>query len=222
MKKTAKLIALAAVLFAGFGSSNAMADEGFSIGADVVSSYVWRGTELGNGVAVQPDLSYTFKNGLSIDAWGSYDITEDGGDRYKEIDLTVSMPIGPVTLAVTNYNIDPDNGRAFDFRDDGANTVEVSGSYSYKNLDLLAAVFVAGNDYDNAWYCQADYKFYDKNGYTAKATAGLGNEGYYGDWEGKKLALVNTGISVSKDRYTASYIYNPDTENSYLVFMASF
>lgn len=222
MKKTAKLIALAAVLFAGFGSSNAMADEGFKIGADVVSSYIWRGSELGNGVSVQPSMTYTFDMGLSINAWGSYELASDGDDRYKEVDVTVSMPVGPITLAVTDYNAAPDAGNTFDFGEDGNNTIEVSASGSYKNLNLMAGVFVAANDYDNAWYCEAGYKFYDKNGYTAKATAGLGNESYYGDGEGKKVALVNTGISVAKDRYTASAIYNPDTEKSYLVFMASF
>jgi len=226
MKKTAKLIALAAVLFAGFGSSNAMAAEGFELGADIVSSYVWRGSDLGDSAAIQPSLSYTFENGLSVGLWGSYALTEDShfwhSDRYKEVDLTVSMPVGPVTLAVTDYNADPEDGNTFDFGENGNNTIEVSASGTYANIDLMAAVFVAGNDYDNAWYCEAGYQFYDKDGYTAKATAGIGNEGYYGDGEGKKLALVNTGIAVSKDRYTASAIYNPDTENSYLVFMASF
>jgi hypothetical protein len=230
MKKTAKLIALAAVLFAGFGASNAMADEGFKIGADVVSSYVWRGSELDDSVNIQPALSYTFSNGLAISAWGSYGLNEDNGARYKEVDLTVSMPIGPVTLAVTDYNADPsndnpDDGGVFDFREDGSNTVEVSASYSQDNIGLMAGVFVGGNDYDNAVYCEASYKFYDKNGYTAKAVLGVGSEDYYGDFddaESDKLALVNTGISVAKDRFTASAIYNPDKESSYLVFMASF
>lgn len=223
MKKTAKLLALAAVLFAGFGSTNVMAEEGFDLGADVVSSYVWRGSDLGDSAAIQPNLSYTFENGLCVGLWGSYALTEDNvGDRYKEVDLTISMPLGPVTLAVTDYNADPEAGDTFDFGEESNNSIEISASGTYENIDLMAAVFVAGNDYDNAWYCEAGYQFYDKDGYTAKATAGLGNEGYYGDGEGKKLALVNTGISVSKDRYTASAIYNPDTENSYLVFMASF
>jgi len=230
MKKTAKLIALAAVLFAGFGPGNANA-EGFKIGADVVSSYVWRGSELGNSVAVQPALSYTCKSGLSIGAWGSYALTEDNdGNRYKEVDLTISMPIGPVTLAVTDYNADPandnpDDGGVFDFREDGSNTIEVSASYSQDNIGLMAGVFVGGNDYDNALYCEASYQFYNKDGYTAKAVLGVGSEDYYGDFddeESDKLALVNTGISVSKDRFTASAIYNPDKEASFLVFMASF
>jgi len=226
MKKTAKLIALAAVLFAGFGSSNATAAEGFELGADVVSSYVWRGSDLGDSAAIQPSLSYTFENGLSVGLWGSYALTENSGncpkDRYKEVDLTISMPVGPVTLAVTDYNAAPEAGNTFDFGDNGNNTVEVSAAYSYENIGVMAGVFVAANDYDNAWYCETTYQFYDKDGYTATAVAGVGNEGYYGDGEGKKLALVNTGIAVSKDRYTASAIYNPDTEESYLVFMASF
>ncbi len=231
MKKTAKLIALAVALVAGFGPSNANAAEGFKLGADVVSSYVWRGSELGNSFAVQPSLSYTCKSGLSVAAWGSYALTENNvGNRYKEVDVTVSMPVGPVTLAVTDYNIDPanenaDNGGVFDYRADGANTVEVSASYSKDNVGLMAGVFVAGNDYKNALYCEASYQFYNKDGYTAKAVAGVGSEDYYGDFAGEKsdkLALVNTGISVAKDRYTASAIYNPDKEASFLVFMASF
>ena len=46
MKKTAKLLTLAVALFAGFGGT-AQA-EGFKIGADAVTSYVWRGIDLGN------------------------------------------------------------------------------------------------------------------------------------------------------------------------------
>ena len=228
MKKTAKLIALAVALVAGFGPSNANAAEGFKLGADVVSSYVWRGGDLGDSPAIQPALSYTCKSGLSIGLWGSYAISENTNndtatsDRYKEVDLTVSMPVGPVTLAVTSYNANPEAGNTFEFGNDSNNTVEVSASYTKNKLGLMAGVFVGGNDYDNAVYCEANYQIYSKDGYTAKAVAGLGSEGYYGDLEGKKIALVNTGISVSKDRYTASAIYNPDTEKSFLVFMASF
>jgi hypothetical protein len=226
MKKTAKLITLAAVLFAGFGPANANA-EGMKLGADVVSSYVWRGSELGNSAAVQPTLSYTTKSGVVIGAWGSYALTDDAaGSRYKEIDLSVSMPVGPVTLGVINYNIDPENGRSFDFRKDGVNSIELTAAYTYEKVGLLAGVFVAGNDFDNALYCEATYPVYEKDGYTAKAVFGLGSEDYYGDQYGvaksSKIAIVNTGITVSKDRYTGSFIYNPDTENSFLVFMASF
>lgn len=226
MKKTAKLLTLAVALFAGFGGT-AQA-EGFKIGADVVSGYVWRGIEIDDAPAIQPALSYTFEGiGVVVGAWGSYAVSENNHSRYKEVDLYATVPVGPLSLTVTDYYVPVDgNSKSFDFSSDGPNVVEFSVGYAKDNLSLLAAINVAGNDsafgYKNAKYCEVGYKFYDKDGYTAKGVVGLGDEDYYGDKEGDNLALVNTGISVSKDRYTASYVYNPDTEASHLVFMASF
>ena len=236
MKKTVKLISLAAAIFAGLGGT-AQA-EGFKIGADVVSSYVWRGIEIGDSAAIQPALSYTFPGiGVVVGAWGSYAITDNVIDdlgnkhRYQEVDLYATVPVGPLSLTVTDYYVVPFNtgvsNRTFDFTGDGPNVVELSVGYAEKNLSLLAAINVAGNDttigYKNAKYFEAGYKFYDKDGYTAKGVVGFGDEDYYGNpANGDNIALVNTGISVSKDRYTASYVYNPNTEKSNLVFMASF
>jgi len=224
MKKTAKFLTVAALLAIGF-SGTAMADEGFDIGADIVSTYVWRGSELDSSPAIQPSLTYTFAGiGVQVGAWGSYAVSENSGSRYKEIDLFATVPLGPGNITVTSYSdvSDDNNSKTFDFSSDGISSVEVSAGAEFGDLSLLAAVFVAGNDYGNATYCEAGYQFYDKDGYTASAVLGAGDEDYYGDAEGKKFAVVNTGISVSKDRYTASYVYNPDSEKSSLVFMASF
>jgi hypothetical protein len=237
MKKTVKLISLAAAIFAGL-SGTAQA-EGFKIGADVVSSYVWRGGELGDSPAIQPALSYTFPGiGIVVGGWGSYAVSEHNGlDRYKEVDLYATVPVGPLSFTITDYYVVPDSdsglsSRTFDFSSDGPNVVELSAAYTKDNLSLLAAINIAGNEGDatngvkNAKYFEASYKFYDKDGFTAKGIVGVGDEDYYGDQylvqKNDNIALVNTGISVSKDRYTASYVYNPDTEASHLVFMASF
>lgn len=40
-----------------------------TIGADIVSQYIWRGQELGD-VSLQPTLGIAYK-GLSLTAWGS-------------------------------------------------------------------------------------------------------------------------------------------------------
>ncbi|NHQ60346.1 hypothetical protein G9409_07040 [Chlorobium sp. BLA1] len=224
MKKTAKLLTLAVAIFAGsVGTAQA---EGFKVGADVVSSYVWRGGELGNSPAIQPALSYTLPgSGIVVGGWGSYAISQDAGTRYKEVDLFATIPVGPLSFTVTDYYTSTATSRSFDFTNDGPNIVELSVAYAKENVSLLAAINVAGNNTGankNAKYCEAGYKFYDKDGYTAKGVVGLGDEDVYGDKQGDKIAVVNTGVSVSKDRYTASYIYNPDTEASHLVFMASF
>ncbi len=236
MKKTAKLLSLAVALFAGL-SGTAQA-EGFKVGADVVSSYVWRGINLDDSAAIQPTLSYTFAgSGIVVGAWGSYALSENATSltpphskyRYQEVDLYATVPVGPFSLTLTDYyapdtTLNP-SPRTFDFSKDSFNVIEASVSYAKDNFGLLAAINIAGaeeNGAKNAKYCEASYKFYNKDGYTAKGVVGLGDEDFYGDKEGNNIALVNTGISVSKDRYTASYVYNPDTEKSTLVFMASF
>ena len=228
MRKTLKLLCLATAMIAGTaGSAKA---EGFKIGADVVSSFVWRGGDIGDSPAIQPNLSYTFPgSGIVLGAWGTYavkDYLPSGAtekNNYKEVDLFLTVPVGPVSITLTDYlNATADGTRAFDFSSDGPNVIELSASVSIDNLSLLGAINVGGTDTGNAKYFEAGYKFYDKNGYTAKAVIGAGDEDYYGDGEGDNLALVNTGISVSKDRFTVSYVYNPDTERSHLVFSASF
>ncbi|MEI6847820.1 MAG: hypothetical protein WCK32_07275 [Chlorobiaceae bacterium] len=235
MKKTVTILSLAAVILMGSGGA-AQAESDFKIGADLVSSYVWRGGELGNSPAIQPALTYTVPGSkIVIGAWGSYGINENSnGYRYKETDLYATIPAGAFSLTVTDYYVVPTSGssKTFDFSSDGPNVVELSLAYSNDNLNLLAAVNVAGNEGNttngvkNAKYFEAGYKLYNKDGYNTKVIVGAGDKDYYGKDYGiaknKKIAVVNTGISISKDRYTASYIYNPDTENSNLVFMASF
>ncbi len=232
MKKTAKILSLAVALFAGL-SGTAQA-EGLKIGADVVSSYVWRGGELGDSPAIQPALSYTFPgSGVIVGAWGSYALsdtitstTTSKKYRYQEVDLYATVPVGPFSLSITDYYI-PDTTvtptpRTFDFTNDGPNTVEISAGYAKDNLSLLAAINVAGNDYDNAKYFEAGYKVYDKDKFTAKAFIGAGNEKQYAPDKGTGFNVVNVGVTVTKENYSASYVYNPDTEKSNLVFMASF
>jgi hypothetical protein len=194
---------------------------GFKLSADVVSSYVWRGGELGDSSAIQPALSYTFPGlGIVVGAWGSYGIKDTDGSRYKETDLYVTVPAGPFSMTVTDYYVSTNTSRTFDFSSTGPNVVECSVGYAKDNLSLLAAINVAGNHLSNAKYLEAGCKIYDKDKYTAKAIIGAGDEAY--SKPGKGFNLVNVGFTVSKENYSASYIYNPATEKSNLVFTASF
>ena len=69
-----------------------------SVGADLVSGYVWRGQDLG-GVSVQPGLSVAYK-GLSLAAWGSAGLEKDGA---QELDLTLKYTKGGFSVSVTDY-----------------------------------------------------------------------------------------------------------------------
>ena len=61
-----------------------------TISGDIVSSYIWRGQDLGSA-AIQPTLGIAYK-GLSLSAWGSYAITNPADT--KEFDLTLAYTIG--------------------------------------------------------------------------------------------------------------------------------
>lgn len=69
-----------------------------SVGADLVSGYIWRGQDLG-GVSVQPSLSVAYK-GFSLGAWGTAGI--ESSDT-KEIDLTLGYATGGFSISVTDY-----------------------------------------------------------------------------------------------------------------------
>ena len=69
-----------------------------TISGDVVSSYIWRGQDLGSA-AVQPTLGVGYK-GLSLAAWGSYGIANPADT--KEFDLTLGYSIGGFNIGVTD------------------------------------------------------------------------------------------------------------------------
>lgn len=90
---------IAVMLGTGFSSlSHAQDKVEASAGADMVSSYIWRGSSCG-GISVQPNLSVSYK-GLSLGAWGS--VGFDSKDT-KELDLILSYQIGGLNVAVTDY-----------------------------------------------------------------------------------------------------------------------
>ena len=80
-------------------SVNAQSDVAWNIGADVVSSYIWRGQDFG-GMAVQPGLRVGC-HGLSLSAWGSYGLTDKKDTR--ELDFTLAYETGGLTAGVTDY-----------------------------------------------------------------------------------------------------------------------
>jgi len=235
MEKKAKLICFAVLLFAGM-SGTAQAEEsskteGFKLGVDVVSSYVWRGSELSESPSIQPFASYTFDGiGVIIGAWGTNNFGEVSAatvKRYRETDLYITVPVGPVNISLIDYYIPSQSltasTKAFDFKSDGPNTLDLTAACNVNDFSLLGSVFVGGNTFKNAKYVEAGYQFHNKNKFTAKATVGLGDEGAYAVSKGTNhFALVNVGCTVSKENFSVSYVYNPAEEHSGLVFAASF
>ena len=200
-----------------------------TIGADVVSRYVWRGSDYGNAAAVQPGIETTV-GPVTFGAWGSWSISpglyfngthnDDLDDNMvaessgNECDLYASTTLGPLDLTVTDYFFPAYAGTDSLFNLD-KHIFELSASADIGSVSLLVAANVSGdyNENDesrNSAYLEFTY---------GSLSLGLGNGLYSTDGE---FSPVSLGISVSRDNFSASYIINPDKETSFLVFGINF
>ena len=117
-----------------------------TICSDVVSSYIWRGQDLGD-VSVQPTLGISYK-GLSLTALGSVGLS-DPSDT-KEFDLTFGYAIGGLNIGITDYwfnnGLDPEN-RYFKYDAHRTNHVfEANVGYDFGLASLQWFTNFAGND----------------------------------------------------------------------------
>lgn len=194
-------------------SSRVLAQIG--LGADIVSRYVWRGTDLGNSASVQPSLSYT-KGSFEFGAWGSYALTDGGAN---ENDLYLTYTSGKLSATITDYYF-PESMDLFNYKDkDSIHWLEASASCSFGKLNLMGGYFFSG-DPDNSLYLEAGYDFYNKEDISARLIVGAGDGVYVSDSD--KLDIVNVGISTSSGPVSVSYIINPQAETNYLVFGYTF
>lgn len=142
VKRTAFMAAVAIPLAAGAQDNKFDA----SVGADVVSGYVWRGQNLGNA-AIQPSASVSY-GGISLGAWGSYGIAD--ADDTKELDLTLSYTTGGLTLGVTDYWFSGTERHDRYFLYDAhrtAHVFEANVGYDFGALSLNWFTNFAGSDY---------------------------------------------------------------------------
>ena len=141
-----KKIVLMAMMIASGYSATAQDKTETTVAADFVSSYIWRGQDLGSA-AVQPTLGIGYK-GLSLTAWGSYGLTNS--DDVKEMDITASYSIGRLSIGVTDYwfsaGLDPD-ARYFKYDAHGTNHVfEAFAGYDFGVLSATWYTNFTGND----------------------------------------------------------------------------
>ena len=181
-----------------------------TIGADVVSRYVWRGTDYGNAVSVQPGIA-TAVGPVTLGAWGSFPLTDAIGTSTtagNECDLYASTTVGPVGLTLTDYFF-PAYAGTDSLLNVDIHVFELSAGADVGPVSVLAAANVSGDD-DNSTYLELTYGAF---------SLGLGNGAYSTDGE---FAPVSIGVSASRDNFSASYIINPDQETSFLVFGVNF
>ena len=195
----------------------------FSVGGDLVSSYLWRGTKFGTGPAIQPYLELALGN-FAIGGWGSYCFTSN---EAAEADLYLSYGFDfGLSIGLTDYYFP--GTRYFDFSaDSGSHAFEVNLGYEIKGFSLAANYML--NTAGSAGSTQGDMYF--EAGYAFNSFGlfvGAGDGWHTSDG---KFALCNIGVSAEHeinitDQFalpvSGALIWNPEREEFHVVVGVSF
>ena len=217
----------------------------FSASCDLMSRYIWRGTDFGDAPSIQPSASFSKKN-FTIGAWGAIATSLNG---YQETDIYVSYAYKFMSLTVTDYffpsNVTP--YKYFDYNDlSTGHVIEASLAFTGTKkipLTVMLATNVYGADsrkinsdgsnggIQYSTYAEIAYAFKNINVFMGTNLTNInrdnGETGYYGNYMG----VVNLGLSTTKnikitEQYSlplsVSLITNPQAENIYLVAGFSF
>ncbi|MBN1118387.1 MAG: hypothetical protein JXA77_14345 [Bacteroidales bacterium] len=221
--KSLKICFFAIALFfvAGLSTVKAQDEESpVTIGADIVSTYVWRGVAYG-GPSIQPYVDFT-TGGFSVGAWGSQSF--DGG---QEMDLYLSYGLDfGLSIGLTDYYYP--GSEWFDLSEtSGSHGLELNLGYEISNFSIAANYIL--NESPNAGTAGSDMYF--EIGYSfgiIDVFAGAGDGWHSSDGE---FAVCNVGVGASKEiKITEDYslpvfgqvILNPDSEQFYIVAGFSF
>ena len=204
-----------------------------SLGADLVSRYVWRGMDQGSGVSLQPSLGLSYK-GVSLSAWGNASISELD---VEEFDITLGYEIGGLSVGVTDYfwmGTEADYGR---YTSDHFFELNLGYTVSEKVPLTLSwnTMFTAGKsaEYDEdgdrmySSYFNVGYDF-DVHGVSLAPAIGFNPwKSQYAD----KFAVMDISLTASKsiefnERFSlpvfSQVVVSPANDKVYLIFGFSF
>ncbi len=188
----------------------------FQTGVDIFSNYIWRGSKLGTGPAIQPSVGFV-AGGLTIGVWGSFD-----AQGYTEVDpyISYAFPFG-LSLGVTDY-YSPSLPLFETSDEEGSHAFELNLGYALGGFSLSANYILneAGGiaSQGSDLYFQAGYAFEH-----VEIFLGAGDGWHTSDGE---FNVCNIGIGTSKEiKITDSFslpvsgqvIMNPEKEQLFVV-----
>lgn len=199
--KTRIYIAVVLICFCSALRAQEADSSSFSLNADFVSRYVWRGLLLDASPNIQPYASLT-KGQFTFGTWGSYGLN----DNYAEIDLYVQWQYKNFWLAVYDYcalSETAGESKYFNFKNkETLHSFEANACISISEsfpLKISASSFFYGFDRDStgnlySTYLELSYPL-SRGGYDFNFFAGATPaKGMYGE----KAGIVNVGASASK------------------------
>ncbi len=212
MKNFKVLLLSIAVAFAtSFMFVNAQEEEEssspFSVGADLVSSYVWRGVKYG-GPALQPYVEFS-AGGFAIGAWGSMGFgINDEAVNEADLYLGYGFDFG-LYLGATDYFYQ--GSPYFQYSGDtSSHAIELNAAYEIGSFSIGANYIV--NDASNGAGSKGGDMYFEL-GYGFKhfdvfIGAGDGWHSTNEDNGDDKFTLCNIGISASKEiKFSKSFLF---------------
>lgn len=219
------------VLIAGPCFLPASHAQSVDLGADLMSRYVWRGTDFGESPSIQPALSFS-AGGFSVGSWGSYAMNPQSSGA-NEHDLWASYSVetagGTVELGVTDYYFPNGGVGFFNFEDGGTGAHQVETFVSYAGPEgapftLYGSIF-AYNEPDHSIYLEASYPFTVEGVDLSVAIGGTPSEStFYGT---DTAGIINTSLTATRsipltDTFSlpvqVSYVLNPYMEKTFFIF----
>lgn len=202
-------------------------------GADLVSSYIWRGS-YNAGASIQPTISMEIA-GFRLGAWGS---TDFGGNGKKEVDLSASYTWQGLTVGITDYWWAGEGAFNYFHYAKGSTAHLFEGSVSYQlpieKFPLIISwnTIFAGADQNNySTYIELCYPFIVRS---VNMKAIIGATPWYSpaflSSNNQGFSICNVAISAEKtinffDKISiplfSQLIFNPVIEDVYLVFGVS-
>ena len=209
-----RVILILAIVFAA-----AAAKAQFSVGADFVSNYVFRGAVQDSEPAIQPGIEYS-SGAFSVGAWGSY---ATNMASLQEADLYVSFGLdNGLSFGLTDYYYPGTSWFETD-EDLSAHSFEFNAGYEADAFSFAANYIFneSTNTQSGTYYLEAGYAFSDN----VSLAVGGGN-GWVTMTGGDDFQISNIALTVSKEvEFTEKFslpvfgqaILNPNTEMFHLV-----
>jgi hypothetical protein len=181
----------------------------FKVTADIVSSYIWRGTVANLNPNIQPTLAIV-SGGFEAGVWGSTDYHAS----YREVDPYLTYTLKTFKIGITDYNWTFANHSYFDYDNSTTDhiieaTLGFTGTEKLplsitintmiygadKKWDFESGQFSAKQNYST--YIELFYSF----GHSGVFVGATPANGYYGAGYGKikGFALCNLGLTSSKN-----------------------
>jgi hypothetical protein len=212
----------------------AFAEDGVTpeLGVDIVSSYIWRGTNCG-GFSIQPRAAVSYK-GFELGAWALAELFQDDETaNVKEFDLDLSYTVGGLTVGVTDYYFcDAKYLSSWRFNSASSHRLEVNLGYDFGPVALSWNTLLTGPDHqadgDRIYssYVEVSAPF-TVGGVECSAAVGAS------PWEdtftaegNRKFNVVNCSLTLNKELkhvpLMGQIVYNPQSEATYFVVGVSF